>query len=122
MKFTDAYKGSFLKAADLKDGARNYVIDSIGPEEVGGETKIVMRFTDTDQALVLNKTNAGILLEVWGDEMDDWAGKQVLLKLDKTELKGKKVDCIRLSVPQDGTPGPRKKADQEEVKAEDVNL
>jgi hypothetical protein len=104
MKFSDAYRGSFLKAADLGGKARRYTIATIGQEEVADAQKIVMRFREGDQALVLNKTNASVLQDAWGEEMDDWVGHAVILKPDKTDFQGKRVDCIRVSVPKPAPP------------------
>ena len=96
MKITDAFKGAFLKAADIQHKPKTLTIASIGEEEVAGETKIVVRFEKTDQAWVMNRTNAYILTEEWGDETEDWIGKKVLLKADKTTFSGKLVPCIRV--------------------------
>jgi hypothetical protein len=106
MKFNDAYKGSFIKTADLNGKVRRYTIKSIGQEEVGDESKVVMRFDEDDRALVVNKTNGSVLKEAWGDELDDWVGNVVLLRPDKTDFQGKRVDCIRVAVPQKKAPPP----------------
>jgi hypothetical protein len=121
MKFNEAFKGNFMKAADLGGKARRYTIKSIGPEEVGGEDKIVMRFDGEDRALVLNKTNAVTLRDVLGEELDDWAGNPVVLKPDKTDFQGKRVDCIRLAVPQKKAPAPVVETEPDE-ETDDVNF
>jgi hypothetical protein len=121
VKFNEAFKGNFMKAADLGGKARRYTIKSIGPEEVGGEDKIVMRFDGEDRALVLNKTNATTLKGAWGEEMDDWVGNAVVLKPDKTDFQGKRVDCIRLAVPQKKAPVPVVEPEQEE-ETDDINI
>ena len=75
-----------------------------------------MRFHETDQALVLNKTNASVLVDAWGEEMDDWVDHVIILKPDKTDFQGKRVDCIRVALPKTAAPvGP------DEV-SEDINV
>lgn len=96
MKFSDKYKGAFFKASDIHLKPKRLTIAEITEEDVSGEPKVVVRFEKADQALVLNKTNASILADTWGDEMEDWCGKQVLLKSDRTQFSGKLVPCIRI--------------------------
>jgi hypothetical protein len=98
MRFTEAYKGSFMKAADLGGKTLRETIDSIQIEQVGDEDKVVVSLAGKDQKLVLNKTNGAILAESWGDDMDDWCGRTVLLKPSKTSYNGNLVPCIRVEV------------------------
>jgi hypothetical protein len=104
VKYSELFKGSFLKAADLGGKPRRYTIDSVGMEKVGDDQKPVIRFQEADQSLVLNKTNGSVLREAWGDEIDNWVGNQVILKTEKTTFSGKLTDCIRVAVPQKKTP------------------
>ena len=104
MKFSKAFKGSYFKAADLDGKPKEVIIKSVAEEDVGDETKVVLRFKDCDQALVLNKTNGGALAEAYGDDMDGWVGKPVVLKPDKTDFGGKRVDCVRVAVPSPDVP------------------
>jgi hypothetical protein len=121
MKFDQAFRGNFMKATDLGGKAHRYKIKSIGQEEVGGDNKVVMRFDEDDRALVLNKTNASILRDIWGEELDDWVGNPVLLKPDKTDFQGKRVDCIRLAVPQKKAPAPVVEPEPED-ETDDINI
>ena len=108
MKYSDTYKGAFLKAADLKGSARTLTIGSIELEEVGNDgRKPVVAFAETDQKLVLNKTNASVLATAYGNEMGDWEGKLIVLRPDMTDFGGKRVPCLRVGIPTDYlTPGP----------------
>jgi hypothetical protein len=116
MKFSDKYKGAFFKAADIRQKPKRLAIADITEEDVSGEPKIVMRFEAAEQALVLNKTNASILADQWGDDMDDWCGKQVLLKSDKTQFNGKLVPCIRVEpVEQKTTPGKAEAENEDDI-------
>lgn len=121
MHFNDAFKGKYLKAADLGGKVRRYTVQSHGWEEVGGEKKPVLRFDREDRGFVLNITNGTILKEEWGPDLDDWEGKDVLLKPDKTDFKGERVDCIRVAVPPRKGPPPTVKAGEEEAPV-DINV
>jgi len=121
VKFSELFKNSYLKAADLGGKPRRYTIKSIELEEVGKEkeTKPVMRFDEIEGALVLNKTNGTTLREAFGDDAEDWPGNEVLLKPDKTDFGGKRVDCIRVAVPTKKAPSP---VEQEEEAFDDINV
>lgn len=106
MKFTDVFKGGFFKAADLKGKPARLTIANIQLEDVGDDRKPVARFEEAEQALVLNKTNAGVLADAYGDETDDWIGQVIIIKPDKTDYAGKRVDCIRVAIPTKKTPSP----------------
>jgi hypothetical protein len=64
-----------------------------------GETKPVLYFVGKKKGLVLNKTNATKLSAAYGDETDEWAGKDVILYPDQATFQGRVVDCIRVRVP-----------------------
>ena len=96
MLFSDKYKGAFFKASDVQKKPMRLIIEEIVEALVSDEPKVVVHFKDADQALVLNKTNAGIMAEKWGDDMEGWHGQTVLLKADKTPCKGKLVPCVRV--------------------------
>jgi hypothetical protein len=118
MKFSEKYKGAFFKASDVQEKPMRLTIEEIAEQEVGDEPKVVVRFKAADQALVLNKTNASILAEKWGDDMEDWHGQTVLLKADKTPFNGKLVPCIRVEpVEQETAP-----AGAEAENDDDINV
>ena len=95
-----------MKAADLKGTPRRLTISGIALEAVGDDgDKPVMSFSETDQKLVLNKTNASLLAEAFGDEMADWEGQAILLKPETTDFAGKRVPCLRIAIPK-ATPMP----------------
>jgi len=108
MKYSETYKGTFLKAADLKGSARTLTIGSIELEEVGNDgRKPVVAFAETDQKLVLNKVNASVLAAAFGDDMASWEGKPIVLRPETTDFGGKRVPCLRVGIPTDYlTPGP----------------
>lgn len=46
--------------------------------------------------MVLNKTNGNTIAGIHGVKPSTWSGKEVVLFKDKTQCKGKTVDCIRI--------------------------
>ena len=49
-----------------------------------------------EQRLTLNTTNARTLAELFGDDSDGWAGKQIVLFASTTDFSGKQVGCLRI--------------------------
>ena len=94
----DSYAGDHLKCADLKGREVTLTIASAALEKVGDDIKIVARFQGTDRDLVLNKTNAGCIAEMYGDESDLWTGKKITLLPTQTEYQGKIVPAIRVKL------------------------
>ena len=91
-------KGKYLKASDLDGKPKLKVVDSITEEEVGADKDIrpIVYFQNEEQGLVLNKTNLTTFREIYGDETDEWIGKEIVLYPAKDKYAGKIVDCIRV--------------------------
>lgn len=72
------------------------------------EKKPVLSFKETKKRLVLNKTNAGTIADLYGSKAEEWPGHKVTLYPTKTECGGDTVDCIRVRarVPGSATPPP----------------
>jgi hypothetical protein len=102
----DAFPSKYLKESDLKGREVTVTIRSVEMEDVGTdsspEEKPVLHFNGKEKGLVLNRTNAGAIAAEYGDEMDDWAGKKVIIYPTTTPFKGKTVPCLRIRVPSNG--------------------
>lgn len=105
MKMSSQFPGAYLKADDLQQREVTCVIDTVQLEEVGSEQKPVVYFTGKKAGLVLNKTNCNTIAAVYGDESDEWHGRPVILYPTTTDFQGKRVECIRVRVPDDGLAG-----------------
>ena len=103
MKVSDAFSGEFLKASDLHGKTVTVTIDRVGQEEFGqnNDLKWVMSFHGKDKRMVLNKTNATVIAQTLGDEMDLWSGRQIVIRSEKVNFQGKIVDGLRVHVPID---------------------
>lgn len=89
-----------LKAEDLKGHAVKVVIESYEIVEFEGKNgkqpKVVLKFKDKEKGLVCNRTNARIIGEQYGDNPDDWVGKQITIYPTKVDFGGDMVDAIRV--------------------------
>lgn len=100
MRVSETYGGNTLTAEDMpNDGMRVTIRRVIMKtfEDNGRERdKLVLHFEETTKSLVLNKTNADIITEMYGDETDDWEGQAIDLYRTKVEFNGKRVPAIRV--------------------------
>ncbi|NNF66359.1 MAG: hypothetical protein HKM98_02505 [Gammaproteobacteria bacterium] len=92
MKVSDAFPSKYIKADDLGNTRVTVTVMAVTMEDIGDkEFKPVMRFMAKDKGMVLNKTNAGLCMAAWGDEMDLWQGKQLDLFAQPVMFQGKQV-------------------------------
>jgi hypothetical protein len=101
MKIDDLFPSKYIKASDLNGKPLDVVIKSLKIEsmkDMGGNAadKPVLSFIGQSKQLVLNKTNAGLLVELFGDESDNWQGKRVQLFPSKASIGAKQVDAVRI--------------------------
>ena len=63
------------------------------------ETKACVWFTNIDKGLLLNKTNLRTLQGAFGDKMDAWPDKIVVLYSIMTNFRGKMEPGLRVKIP-----------------------
>jgi hypothetical protein len=116
-----------LKGADFEGGEWELTIAGYEVREFDqtdqktGEAykqkKPVFSFRETEKTLVCNKTNRDEIRSVYGDEMDNWIGKTIILFSKKVEFGNKIVDGIRVRVERPKTkpsgPAAKKQAQDE---------
>jgi len=110
MKISNAFPSEYLRAADLNGRNVMVVIDRTEMAELGGgDHKPVLYFKGKDKGLVLNKTNANNIATVYGDDTDDWEGKDIVLFTAMVDFQGKTVEAIRVRapMPKDRRPAPK---------------
>lgn len=102
MKVTDAFQGNFIEALHLAGKDATMTIEGYDePNTVKDATKKlidkpILRFKGTDKGLILNKTNARTIGLTYGNEMDEWSGKQITLFATTCEAFGETVPCVRV--------------------------
>ena len=80
MKISAAYPSKYLKAADLQDREHKMIIAKVELEPIGDDDhKPVVYFTKAKKGLVCNKTNAKAIAAAYGDDTDEWTGKEIVL-------------------------------------------
>lgn len=99
MNINDAFPSQYLKAADLKGAMVKVQIQDVKMEEIGTDRKLILYFAGKQKGMVLNRTNARTIGDVYGDDTDDWIGKTVEVFSMKVDYQGRMVDGIRIRVP-----------------------
>lgn len=105
MNVNDFYQteSKWLKAADLKGHKIRLTIDRAELVEFKDNTKkLGLFFVGKEKGLVLNKTNAQLIAEQHGGEIDGWKGAQINIYPTTTDFGGERVECIRVEqhIPQ----------------------
>lgn len=107
MNVNEAFPSKYLKAADLQGRKVRAIIDRVEMDKIGEDTRIVMSFRGKEKSLVVNRTNANTISDMYGNETDNWFGKEIVLFPTRVDYQGKRVDAIRVEFNQ---PPPRQTA------------
>lgn len=101
--------GKFLRAADWPEGRESEVeierVELVQIQE-NEPDKPVLYFKGHDKGLVLNKTNAAVLIDAFGEDTDQLLGKRVVIYRVKVQYAGQLVPGLRLRVPASQNGGP----------------
>jgi hypothetical protein len=62
--------------------------------EQSGDTKPALDFYDLDQSMTLNKTQVGTMIELFGNDPNQWIGKAVQLMAVPSSFQGKPTILI----------------------------
>lgn len=105
---SDVYQSNsdFLKADDIGSNFWTATISKVDMKNFDdGSRKLLVLFQEMDKGLVLNKTNADTIGDLYGRNTDAWVGRQVMLFTMPVDYQGKKVNAIRVRGPaQNGQP------------------
>lgn len=103
MNINDVYGNTeWLRAADLQGKKVRVKIsdwDMTAFKQMDGTTRnqIVLSFDGKEKKLGLNKTNSKMIASMYGDDTEQWIGKEIILCPQKTmNQQGNLVDCIRI--------------------------
>lgn len=92
--FDDPYlKAGHLNAVDMIVTIRDIKQEAVGRES---ELKPVLFFEEFKKGMIVNKTNAGRIVELYGSETSAWKGCKITLYPSETDFGGKTVECIRV--------------------------
>jgi hypothetical protein len=101
MRMSDIFPSKYVKAADLNGKTVTLTIKSLAVEDMLNhsnehERKPVLYFERATKGLVLNRTNAMIIVGLYGDESDEWTGKRISIYPTKVRAFGTMQDAIRV--------------------------
>ena len=100
MNIHGAFPSTYLRHADLQGRRIVVTIERITIETMGDgenkDTKPVVYFVGAKKAMAFNKTNALEVAMAYGDETDNWVGKQIEVFPSMTQYKGVPTPCIRV--------------------------
>lgn len=120
MKFSETRgEGKYVKAEDLQGRRVTVVIESYQKELLGqgadAKEKLILYFQGKTKGMVCNVTNGGKLADMFGDEMDDWIGREIVLGVERVPFQGKMVPGLRISQAPKRAPAPQQNGGREHV-------
>jgi hypothetical protein len=92
------FPSKFVAAQDLCGQDVTVVIAGIKVEKVGSddEQRPVVYFQGMNKGMVLNRTNARRIEQLYGGETDAWLGRPITIYPSETDFAGETVPCIRV--------------------------
>jgi hypothetical protein len=111
MRVSEEFPSKYLSASDLNGESMTLTIDHVETTELEGKRKMVLFFRRAKKGMVLNKTNAGNIAAAYGDETDDWQGKELVLFPAWVDYQGKSVEAVRVRAPTAKDRKPAERAD-----------
>lgn len=111
MKISQIFPSKYVAAADLNGKTVTLTIKGVTMEEmVTHDNKTVQKpvvwFEKATKGLVLNVTNAKIIVGLYGNETDLWTGKRIAIYPTRVKAFGQMQDAIRVreAIPEQAKP------------------
>ncbi len=88
MRKNDALPSKYLNATDVGNGVFKLTVVSVVMEKMenDGAMKPVMSFQGAQKSMPINATNWDNMAVVYGDESDNWIGKQIEMYTEATRM------------------------------------
>lgn len=100
MNINNSFPSKYIKSGDITDDDLVVTISRVAIESLGqgdkAEDKPIVYFSDNEKGLVLNKTNAHVISDLYGPETDAWVGKKIALYATEVEMGGVTTLGIRV--------------------------
>ncbi len=92
------FPSRWLKSSDIGSSPRTATISRIDFELIGRdqEKKAVLSFQNTTKRMILNRTNAQILANLYGKELKNWVGKRITLYCAEVQFRGTPCLAVRI--------------------------
>lgn len=108
MKVSELTASKYLSKTDFEDD-QTVIIKGIRLEELDDngqkKEKTVCYFREHAKGMILNVTSLRVLAQSFGDETDDWRGRQVIVYTDpNVSFGGRIVGGLRLRIPKQQKP------------------
>src|SRR5271166_2605021 len=100
MHINAMFPSNYLKASDLQGRNVLVVIDRVAMEKLGDDDKYILYFQGKQKGVVLNKTNGTNIALAYGEDTEDWIGKEVVLYPAMVDFQGRSVSAIRIRQPR----------------------
>ena len=96
MNINESFPPAFLRSEDIKGKTVGVKIRAVELHDFGERegTKPVVYFEGKDAGLVLNKTRANALRDLYGEETDSWPGQHIVLSTGPVPFEGRMTDSI----------------------------
>lgn len=95
----DAFPSKWMKSSDIEQ-EMPVTMERVSMEEVGDDDrKPVVWFREFSKGMVLNKTNANNVAELYGPDSDAWIGRQMTLATAMVDFQGRSTRALRLYPP-----------------------
>jgi arabinogalactan endo-1,4-beta-galactosidase len=104
MRISGAFPSDYLKAADLDGKPVLLIMSHVEMKDIGGDHKPILFFKGSEKGMVMNKTNANNIAALYGDDTDNWQGKEIVLFEAMVDFQGKTVAAIRVRAPKQRQP------------------
>jgi hypothetical protein len=115
MLLNEIFPSKYIKAADLKGREVTVIIANVEIEKIGDDRKMVIYFQGKEKGLVTNKTNANRIAMLYGEDTDQWIGREILLGTDFVDYQGKSVEAVRVKPPVKRAAAPTRETPRQPV-------
>jgi hypothetical protein len=89
----------FFRAKDLENEIRLKIKNVTEEKMANGEVKLTVWFTNSKRGLVLNRINNRTIRDAYGDPVEGWSGKIIVLYPTTAEIGGKMGPAMRVRIP-----------------------
>jgi hypothetical protein len=97
MNVFECFPSKWIKAADLAGSEHDLTIDRVELERLDEQTiKPVVFFVGHQKGLMLNRTNASTVADLYSPETEKWHGQRITIYPTVTDYRGVSVECIRV--------------------------
>jgi len=95
------FPSKYLKAADIKGkGDPTVAIASVEIEMIGDDqNKPVLYFQGKEKGMVLNRTNADSITQLYGSDTDAWVGREIIIYVTRVKGPSGMTDGLRVRGP-----------------------